>query len=185
VSELPYVYLTWPAQLDLEQLEYGTGDEVAGGLFGRASERRIVVERIVQNPSGPYEPERTPVDVKHFARLEQIPTATSSAESRLLGDVHSHEVVSGPARASDRDLDHWATLSRAPGQPAYAGLILTPARELWEGGFPSGRFDWDEPILSGWVARDGEVWSTTVVLEEEEDYLLDQSVRFREEHHGT
>jgi hypothetical protein len=178
---IPHLYLTWQAQCHLaERFAWDDERELGGALFGRADGRSIVIEEAWPNPHGADEPNRTVFDWDYFCRRIQ------NDQRRLIGNIHSHPATVGrPARASDVDLDGWASGSRGYG--TFCGIVVTPAGERWAGGFPDS-LDWSSPILAAWVAVDGgDVWSTQIVPEEKWLADLEATVRFRskENTHGT
>jgi hypothetical protein len=146
-----YAYLPTAAQLDLEQLSYGTGLDIGAGLMGRIEGRKVAVDRIVENPCGPHEPDLTEIDFAAFSKLERV-ASSDEDEYKLVGSVHSHEEweEAGPI-ASPEDLTHVRqAATRIPGQLAFAMLIVAPGAQY------GGHQDWRTKQLRAWLAhRDG------------------------------
>ncbi len=176
------VKLGWLAQNDLDHMGWHDERELGGCLFGQIdhSRRRIYVERVHANPSGPHERHRTGFDGPYFVALERfdrglrfpLRSSQSETEFRIVGDVHSHP--SGESRASDKDFDAWRFAAERFKHP-FLGIVATAGSERWEAGVPTGRPNWDDLVLAGWLSHpNGEVWAPTVHLEERFVWAFEQ-----------
>lgn len=176
----PHITLTWRAQCHIRERFQWTDDrELAGGLFGFADERHVEITEVVANPVQDGTRYGSEVDVPFFLAQQRFATrADDPADDHFfLGGIHSHP--DGNARASSQDLDTWETNAAMCWPWYHVGLIVAAGDELWDGGFPSGRPNWTEPTISGWIATRTDLWSAAVVLEDEWMHALKTTVRFR------
>jgi proteasome lid subunit RPN8/RPN11 len=177
MSELT-IWLSWIAQCDLSGRRFDSPRELGGVLLGHISASRIVVTGAHANPSGPHGETWTGFDWHHHITTQQFFRTSRDVdeepETVIVGTFHTHPASPGPARASRADFAHWREAARAF-ERRFAGLILTPRDELWEGGYPSGYYDWEEPILSGWLATpEGSITSAVISCQPRWRWLLEQ-----------
>jgi len=105
---VPTVKLTWPAWLDLQAMPWVDDAELGGVLLGHFDQHGIVVEQALANPGGPQQRHETKISFDAFSNLERAPSRTDPRCRRVVGSVHSH-TTPGVVRASDRDLQIWAS----------------------------------------------------------------------------
>jgi hypothetical protein len=180
MSTVKHVLLTADAREEISaEMPYGEGDAEAGGvLYGRVDSGRIVVDRFDPVPLG--EPGRVTINIADFTGRELWATSRSPGESRLIGDIHTHQEIELPrACPSDTDLRGWASFASATKGP-WVGAILHPRRQLWRAGFPEA--DWVAPLLDAWVVDRPGAEPRPVMIVDEPGWLRDlaKTVQFHD-----
>jgi hypothetical protein len=160
------IWLSTAAVEDLRGFGWDDELELGGALYGSWTEGRCYVDRVFQNPHGPQKPTSTTVEWDAFMdSITQMYAAPGDPrEFVAVGDVHSHPGGSGVI-ASPTDLHNLETRSTAIEK--FASLIVAPT-ECWRGGYPA--WDWDDPLMGGWVGINGQVYATDVLYERRPSY---------------
>lgn len=168
------VTLGYQAQQDLRRFGWPSDDRELGGcLYGhRPTDGGFYVARARPNPMGPDRPEGTTIEFRELLEHERFgdPRNRWSYSQRIIGAVHNHPIPGDSGALSGNDIRAAATFAEflARKDPTARSVeIIATAPELWQGGYPSGRCDWDDPEWHIYLVDARGNWERAAVLLEE------------------